>query len=181
MSLRPALSLLHRTPLAGVVAFLVVMLSLVMAEQSIAQGNAATKKDPSTTEQTRFAPGVVQVIPPSPEAEETFDGPMTLKTLLDAYPEIQFGGDTHQNGEPHFDPRTRTLAEMARQVILRREIYCFEFAFKPLRHVYIDIPRTDGALMFPIPAMLLLMEFGEWRHGKTLIRTSISFRLKSAA
>lgn len=104
------------------------------------------KKDPSTREQTEFAPGVVTVIPPAPDPKETFDGPQTLQSLLDAHPEIQFGGDTHKNGEPHFDPRTRTLVEMARQVILRREIYCLEFSFKPLRHIYIDIPRPDGRM-----------------------------------
>ena len=32
-----------------------------------------------------------------------------------------------KNGEPHFDPRSRTLVEMAKQVILRREIYCLSF------------------------------------------------------
>lgn len=105
-----------------------------------------TRKDPSTQEQTQFAPGVVTVIPPAPKPEETFDGPMTLQSLLDAYPEIQFGGNSHPDGEPHFDPRSRTLVEMAKQVILRREIYCMEFSFKPLRHIYIDIPRADGRM-----------------------------------
>ena len=121
------------------------LMSLLVAATE-AQENPPQKKDASTTESTRFAPGVLRVIPPSPEPDETFDGPMTLKGMLDAHPELQFGGDTHPGGEPHFDPRSRTLAEMAKQVILRREIYCFEFAFKPLRHVYIDIPRQDGRM-----------------------------------
>ncbi len=104
------------------------------------------KKDASTSEQTQFAPGVVTVVPPAPDPKETFDGPQTLQSLLKAHPEIQFGGESHKNGEPHFDPRTRTLVEMAKQVILRREIYCLEFSFKPLRHIYIDIPRSDGRM-----------------------------------
>ena len=49
-------------------------------------------------------------------------------------------------GEPHYDPRTRTLVQMAKEVILRREIYCLEFSFKPLRHIYVDIPRPDGKM-----------------------------------
>ena len=105
----------------------------------------ATKKDPSTLEETQFAPGVVRVIPPAPDPKETFDGPQTLQSLLDAYPEIQWGGE-HKNGEPHFDPRSRTLVAMAEQVILRREIYCFEFSFKPLRQIYIDVPQPNGLL-----------------------------------
>ncbi|TWU58029.1 hypothetical protein [Rubripirellula reticaptiva] len=104
------------------------------------------KLDPSTTEESRFAPGVLRVIPPAPEPDETFEGPQTLQSLLDAHPEIQFGGAAHPEGEPHFDPRSRTLVEMAKQVILRREIYSFEFSFKPLRHIYIDIPNQSGRM-----------------------------------
>ena len=85
----------------------------VSADTAAAQGQ--DKKDVSTSEQTQFAPGVVTVIPPAPDPKETFDGPQTLQSLLDAHPEIQFGGDSHSNGEPHFDPRTRTLVEMAKQ------------------------------------------------------------------
>ena len=103
-------------------------------------------KDPSFQQKTMFAPGVVTVIPPAPHPEETFDGPQTLQSLLDAHPEIKWGGDTHPDGAPHFDPRSRTLVELAKQVILRREIYCFELSFKPLRQIYIDVPRPDGRM-----------------------------------
>lgn len=122
-----------------------MVLALALACAATA-GAQESKKDPSSTEESRFAPGVVRVIPPSPKPEETFDGPQTLQSLLDAHPEIQFGGTTHPDGEPHFDPRTRTLVEMAKQVILRREIYAFEFSFKPLRHIYMDVPRPDGRM-----------------------------------
>ena len=135
------ITLSHRICALGIV---LGGLFVVLVEPASSQ--APPKKDVSTSEQTQFAPGVVTVIPPAPDPKETFDGPQTLQRLLDAHPEIQFGGDTHKNGEPHFDPRTRTLVEMAKQVILRREIYCLEFSFKPLRHVYIDVPRTDGRL-----------------------------------
>lgn len=115
------------------------------ASPAIAQQDGE-KKDPSYQQETLFAPGVVTVIPPAPNPEETFDGPQTLQSLLDAHPEIQWGGESHPDGAPHFDPRSRTLVEMAKQVILRREIYCFELSFKPLRQIYIDIPRPDGRM-----------------------------------
>ena len=35
---------------------------------------------------------------------------------------------------------------MAKEVILRREVYCFEFSFKPLRQIYIDVPQPNGLL-----------------------------------
>ncbi len=108
--------------------------------------NAQEKKDPSSVQETQFAPGVLTVIPAAAEAGETFDGPLTLKSLLDAYPEIEWDADHFVNRTPHFDPRTRTLPEMAKQAILRREISCLEFSFKPLRQIYVDLPRKNGQL-----------------------------------
>lgn len=106
----------------------------------------AVKADPSARVQTEFAPGVVTVIPPAPDPKETFDGPLTLQSLADAHPEIAWQSGDHPDGAPHFDPRSRTLQEMLKQVILRREIFCFEFSFKPLRQIYMDVPRPDGRL-----------------------------------
>ncbi|KAA1261627.1 hypothetical protein LF1_41820 [Rubripirellula obstinata] len=150
-SIQPSLATIVTSgPISGLMltAALVCMSVTATAQAPLGLGAAKSeaKKDPSTSEETRFAPGVMQVIPPAPEPEETFAGPQTLQSLLDAHPEIQFGGETHPDGSPHFDPRSRTLVEMAKQVILRREIYAFEFAFKPLRHVYIDVPRADGRM-----------------------------------
>ncbi len=139
--------LVRRIPLSCLFCVLCITTGgLIGVSTQTAAAQEQQKKDASTNEQTRFAPGVVTVIPPAPDPKETFDGPLPLQSLLDAYPEIQFGGTTHQAGEPHFDPRTRTLVEMAKQVILRREIYCLEFSFKPLRHIYIDVPRADGRM-----------------------------------
>ncbi|TWT80069.1 hypothetical protein CA13_14820 [Planctomycetes bacterium CA13] len=118
--------------------------SILLAQD--AAGQKGAENDPSTQEQTEFAPGVVTVIPPAPDPKETFDGPLTLQTLLDGHPEIRWGGDSHPEGKPHFDPRSQMLTEMAEEVFLRREIYAFEFSFKPLRQIYIDVPRSDGRM-----------------------------------
>lgn len=98
------------------------------------------------TQATRFAPGVVNVIDPAPQPEETFSGPVTLQSLIDAHPEIEWNAPHFSEGRPHFDPRSRTLIEMARQVTLRREIYCLEFSFKPLRMIYVDVPQANGTM-----------------------------------
>lgn len=115
-----------------------------------AQEDAAPAPAPTQAEvrqeMTRFAPGTVRVIPPQPTAEETFSGPLELSGLLQKHPEIQWSAPDFEEGRPHFDPRTRTLVEMAQQVILRREIFCFEFAFKPLRQIYVDVPQPDGTM-----------------------------------
>lgn len=108
--------------------------------------DAEQRKDPSSEQQTQFAPGVVTVIPGDPSPEETFDGPLTLTNFLSAHPELEWKAPTFEGGAPHFEPRSRTLVEMAKQVVLRREIYCLEFSFKPLRQMYIDVPVGTGKL-----------------------------------
>lgn len=115
---------------------------------SIAAPQLASAQQPpaATQQQTEFAPGVVTVIPGDASPEETFDGPLTLTTFLAAHPELKWDGEGFEDGQPHFDPRSRTLVEMAKQVVFRREIYCLEFAFKPLRQMYVDVPVGGGKL-----------------------------------
>jgi hypothetical protein len=133
--------------LVAAVCFISQAASHAVAQDAVAQeASPATRKDPSRQVQTPFAPGILTVIPPAPDPEETVDGPLTLTELLETYPEIKLGSDSHPGGEPHFDARSRTLLEMAKQARFEREIYCFEFAFKPLRHFLIDVPGDDGRM-----------------------------------
>ncbi|QDT13519.1 hypothetical protein [Planctomycetes bacterium K23_9] len=120
-----------------------LVIALVAGASSHGQ-DANAKRDPTRVQQTEFAPGVVTVIPPAPDPKETYSGPMTLKAFLGAHPELQWSQPNFQDGTPHTDPRSRTVVEMAKQVILRREIHCLEFSFKPLRQMYVDLPRADG-------------------------------------
>ena len=122
----------------------VLAASMLLHCSDASSQDAKERKDPSTREQSAFAPGVVTVIPPAPDPKETFDGPLTLQSLLDAYPEIKWDAPNFPDGSPHYDPRSRTLTEMAKQVVLRREIHCFEFSFKPLRQTYMDLPARNG-------------------------------------
>lgn len=116
-------------------------------QDAVIDAGTPTKQDPSSQVQTQFAAGVVTVIPPAPDPKETFDGPLTLQSMIDAHPEISWAATgNHPDGKPHFDPRSRTLEEMLKQVIYRREIFCFEISFKPLRQIYLDIPRPDGKM-----------------------------------
>jgi hypothetical protein len=82
----------------------------------------------------RLAPGILTVIPSEPKDEETFQGPIPLNNI------------TRQNWDPPFTARTYTLMDMASQVVLRRNIWNLEFAFKPLRMVTVDIPQPSGKM-----------------------------------
>jgi len=124
------------------------LLAIAVGVTGVAQdAGPPPKADPSSESQTAFAPGVVTVIPPAIDPKETFDGPLRLQSMIDAHPEISWErSGNHEGGKPHFDPRSRTLQEMLKEVTFRREIYAFEFSFKPLRQIYLDIPRPDGRM-----------------------------------
>ena len=85
-----------------------------------------------------FAPGVLTVIRPDPELEETFSGPHELSDVVHGIPNLKW--------TPHFEPDSRTLLEMARLVVYRRSIWNLEFAFKPMRMIYVDVPQPDGTM-----------------------------------
>jgi hypothetical protein len=82
----------------------------------------------------QLAPGIVRVIPPEPNEEETYLGPVELAAL------------TQFDWEPNFSPPTATLRSKASQVTLRHNVWNLEFAFKPMRMVHVDIPQPNGRM-----------------------------------
>jgi len=82
----------------------------------------------------KLAPGVLTVVPPAPEEEETYTGPFQLKDLN----AVDFS--------PNYAPKTETVFERAKKVVLRRPIWNLEFSFKPLRMIEADIPQPSGKM-----------------------------------
>lgn len=85
-----------------------------------------------------YAPGVLTVIPPDPQYEETFSGPLELVEIAKGLPDM--------NWDPHFAAKSQTVFEMSKTVVLRREVWNLEFAFKPLRTIYVDVPQASGKM-----------------------------------
>lgn len=85
-----------------------------------------------------LAPGVLTVIPAATEDGETFSGPLPLVEVVTGIPDLDW--------TPNFSPKSNTLQEMAKQVVLRRTIWELEFAFKPLRMIEVDIPQPTGVM-----------------------------------
>lgn len=81
-----------------------------------------------------LAPGILTVISPEPKTEETSQGPLPLRSV------------TRMNWDPNYLPKTQTLGDKASKVVLRRNIWNLEFAFKPLRMIYVDIPQPTGKM-----------------------------------
>lgn len=85
-----------------------------------------------------LAPGVLTVIPPDPQYGETYSGPMTLVEVAKGLPELDW--------QPNFAAKSRTVFERSRLVVLRRQIWSLEFAFKPLRTIVVDVPQDTGKM-----------------------------------
>jgi hypothetical protein len=82
-----------------------------------------------------LAPGVLTTIPPNLEPDDTVSTHDMIE--LKANPEL--------NWKPEFMAANETLAGMASQVKFRRDIYCLEFSFKPLRMIDVDLPTAAGS------------------------------------
>ncbi len=86
----------------------------------------------------RLAPGVLTVIPPEPLPEETFSETQPLVEITEGITDLEW--------TPNTFPAEETLLEMAKRTILRREVWCLEFAFKPMRMIEVDVPQPSGRL-----------------------------------
>lgn len=83
----------------------------------------------SRSSQRRLAPDALIEIPPAMQFGETFQGPVDLPMLANN-PELSWN--------PHYSAKSDTLAEMARDVVFRGDVYCLDFAFKPVRMIEVS-------------------------------------------
>ncbi len=94
-----------------------------------AQGIASPGIPTSRTPERRLAPDALFQIPPAMQYGETFQGPIDLP-LLAEHPDLAW--------DPHYAPKSDTLAEMARDVVFRNDVYCLDFAFKAVRTIEVQ-------------------------------------------
>ncbi|MCA9229046.1 MAG: hypothetical protein KDA57_00225 [Planctomycetales bacterium] len=82
----------------------------------------------------QFAPGVLTTIPPEVDLED----------LVSVHDLIEIRANAQLEREPNTSTQTRTLFDMAKDVGFRRDVWCLELSFKPLRMMYVDIPQPSG-------------------------------------
>lgn len=109
--------------------FVLAILTVVFSRQVVAQVNATTKY-------RRLAPGVETTISPEVLPAETVS--------RHAIPMLRTRADL--DWAPKLSAKSRTLHEMAADAEFRRDVWCLEFTFKPLRMLEIDIPQPTGKL-----------------------------------
>lgn len=81
-----------------------------------------------------FAPGVLTTIPPSVDREDVIS--------THDIPEIL--ADKKLQWTPTPNTQSRTLFEMAKDAVFINDVWCLEFAFKPLRMIEVDVPQPSG-------------------------------------
>lgn len=107
---------------------LVALVALVTSEPASAQ----------TPKRAVMSPRVLTTIAPELLPEETFTGPVDVKEINANIPNLDY--------TPNFEEKTNIIFERAKQHTYRRTIWGYEFSFKPLRMMDIDIPQPEGRM-----------------------------------
>lgn len=84
----------------------------------------------------QFAPGVLTTISPEVDSDDT----VSMHDLVEIRANVQL------QRKPNFTAKSRTLYEMAKDVSFRRNVWCLELSFKPLRMLHVDIPQPTGKM-----------------------------------
>ena len=118
------------------------LLLTVLATNGRGQDSASASSDTQNSAEIPWSQwvelGVAEVIPPKPSTEETYTGPRPLTEIVTNYPQLDW--------ESHFSPPSEMLYNKSSSVILRRQIWSFEFSFKPVRMIQVDVPQADGRM-----------------------------------
>jgi hypothetical protein len=84
----------------------------------------------------QFAPGVLTTIPPQLDPADT----------VARHDVVELRAQLDLKRTPKLLSESRTLFEMAQDADFRRDIWCLEFSFKPLRMLAVDIPQATGKM-----------------------------------
>jgi hypothetical protein len=94
----------------------------------------ASTTDAAAPAARQLAPGVLTTIPPSLVPEDT----------VSTHDMIEIRANPSLKWNPEFLSASKTLYGMAEKVKFRRDVFCLEFSFKPLRLIEVDVPTTSG-------------------------------------
>lgn len=84
-----------------------------------------------------LAPGVEVTIPPVRQEDETVST-HDMVEILRGIPGLDW--------QPKLSPETQTLRDMATATVFRRNVWCLEFTFKPVRMMWVDVPQPGGKM-----------------------------------
>lgn len=125
-----------RAPIAVFRAKCRLMIAFLVAATCIAPAAfaQATSQRPSANTPRQLAPGVLTTIPPQLEPDDT----------VSTHDLVEIRANKELEWDPEFLAASDTLYGMAANVKFRRDIWCLEFSFKPMRMIEVDIPSESG-------------------------------------
>ncbi len=95
----------------------------------------------------KLAEGVLTIVPPNPQPEETSLGPIDLD-LVKQHPELAWSAPDFPENAPFFSSGSETLLEKSRNVVLRHPVFALEFAFKPVRMIQMESGEGPAKLVW---------------------------------
>lgn len=130
-------------------------LSATFALGSLATGPAANAQAPEASGSNalpvtsnpgrRLAPDALYVIPPAAEYGETYEGPLDLP-LVSSPTELDWAPPRFPNNGPNYASPTEMLANRAKSVIFRHEVWAMEIGFKPARMIAVEVRNAQGEM-----------------------------------
>jgi hypothetical protein len=91
----------------------------------------------------KIADGVMTVVSPDPNSEDTALGPFDLD-FVRKHPELEWAAPDFPENKPFFASPSETLLALSRDVTFRHEVWSLEFSFKPARLIEVDLPTATG-------------------------------------
>ncbi len=118
--------------------FAALLTTVLLASAALAQNAARLANTSKPAGPYRaMVPGVEVTIAPDRQEEETF----TTRDIVEI-----LAGIPGLDWKPKLAPDTKLLREMATQTVFRRDIWCLEFTFKPVRMIWVDVPQKSGKM-----------------------------------
>ncbi len=86
----------------------------------------------------KLAADALEVVAPDFDPGDTSEGMFSLD-FIKKHPEIAW-----KSGKGNYTPASKTLLAMSKEIVFRREVWCMEIAFKPVRMIEIEVPQPGG-------------------------------------
>ena len=122
------------------VSGMLLNLASLTAEAAAPQVPAASPLSQITAHKglRKLAPGVLTVVSPAVEEQDTFSGPREIVEIVSGVRDLDW--------LPALSPQSYTLSKISRIAIFRRPVWQLEFAFKPVRMIQVDVPQPSGKM-----------------------------------
>lgn len=112
---------------------------LWLAVAAVASGSLAVgelRAQELVTGPIEFAPGVLTTIAPEVDPADT----------VAVHDIVEIRAQENLRRTPNLLSESRTLYEMATDADFRRNVWCLEFSFKPMRMLAVDLPQPTGKM-----------------------------------